>query len=44
MSKKDKKYIGKYIIIGLVAFSLIGGMVYKAMNPAQYKHPIHRSK
>ncbi len=32
----------KYILIALLALGVIGGIVYKAMHPADYKHPLHR--
>ncbi len=28
-----------YVLIGLL---IIGGLTYKAMNPADYRHPLHR--
>jgi len=30
--------IAIYVLIGLL---VIGGLTYKAMNPSNYKHPIH---
>ncbi|MEO1954083.1 MAG: hypothetical protein ABGW74_05200 [Campylobacterales bacterium] len=32
--------IAIYILIGL---AVVGGLVYKAMNPAHYQHPLHRA-
>ena len=32
--------IAIYVLIGLL---IVGGLAYKAMNPAQYQHPLHRS-
>ena len=31
--------IAIYVLIGLL---VAGGLAYKAMNPAAYKHPLHR--
>jgi hypothetical protein len=31
--------IAIYTLIGLL---VVGGLVYKAMSPADYKHPLHR--
>jgi len=33
--------IAIYVLIGLV---VVGGLTYKAMNPPDYKHPLHRSQ
>ncbi len=32
------------IIIGIVIVLAIGGLTYKALNPAPYKHPLHNTK
>jgi hypothetical protein len=31
--------IAIYILLGLI---VVGGITYKAMNPPDYKHPLHR--
>jgi len=35
--------IVKYILIAVVVLGVVGGMIYKATNPNDYKHPRHRS-
>jgi len=32
----------KNIIIAVVLVLAVGGLVYKAANPSDYKHPLHR--
>jgi len=32
--------IAIYVLIGLL---VVGGLAYKAMNPAHYQHPLHRA-
>jgi len=32
--------IAIYVLIGLV---VVGGLAYKALNPPNYQHPLHRS-
>lgn len=34
----------KKIIITIVALLALGGLVYKALNPSHYKHPLHNSR
>ena len=42
MAKEDDKKIIKYVVIALISISIVGGMVYKIVNPTPYKHPLHR--
>jgi len=37
-----KKWI-KYTVLASIIISLIGGMVYKVMNPNNYQNPYHRT-
>jgi len=32
----------KTAILVIVVSLVIGGLTYKAMNPSEYKHPVHR--
>ena len=32
----------KNIVIAVVLLLAVGGLVYKATNPSDYKHPLHR--
>jgi len=32
----------KNIIIAVILVLAVGGLIYKALNPSNYKHPLHR--
>jgi hypothetical protein len=35
--------IGKIVIILLFSMLIVGGMIYKATHPNNYKHPLHQN-
>ncbi len=34
----------KKLIIAVIALLALGGLIYKALNPSHYKHPLHQSR